>query len=309
MATSSSEPNAGKLQIVNNVINFVNIYYRGIEVGHIDEAKDWIRDYYKQLLPQRLKEQVDSFEVKLYMLAKERVELPFMIDIVLDAAQLQRLYTLIIVEPRASLSISCRCMGAPGQNASHIRVSETYVADEGYYSSEAVTLWRKEVEVEDYYYYSLESHAYARVLQKNLFSAKHKLVEENFVLRGSYSRVELQVGNLVLSGKMLIRESAEILGSHNSVNLKTKLFVRRGEIDNYMLIRALGKHNRGYSDCDEYVVGKQAKLRTIPELYSADPSNELMHEARLGRIKRKEVEYLLARGLSPREVLYALLLS
>ena len=309
MATKSSEPRAGRLEIVDNVINFVNSYYPGVELGRVEDAGDWIRDYYKQLLPSELASRVDDFDVKLYMLVKRKIDLPFAIDIILDSAQVQRLYTLFIVEPKASANISCHCAGAPGQHASHVRVSEIYVKDEGFYVNESMTAWRKEVRVEDHYYYSVGSRAYVRIVQRNLLAAEEKVVEENFLVNGSHSKIELLVSNLLLRGRMVLRETAELRGSKNSVRIKTKLFARRGEIDNYTIIRAYGKHNRGYSACDEYVVGRSAKLRTVPELYSEDPSNELMHEARLGRIKRKEIEYLLARGLSPREVLYALLLG
>jgi hypothetical protein len=62
-----------------------------------------------------------------------------------------------------------------------------------------------------------------------------------------------------------------------------------------------GKHSRGHVDCTEIVQGNGAKASAIPRLFVVEESAKLTHEAAIGNIDRRQMETLMARGLSERE--------
>lgn len=58
---------------------------------------------------------------------------------------------------------------------------------------------------------------------------------------------------------------------------------------------------RGHIDCVEIVKGKDARASAIPRLLVTDDRAKLTHEAAIGSVDKKQVETLMARGLSEEE--------
>lgn len=58
---------------------------------------------------------------------------------------------------------------------------------------------------------------------------------------------------------------------------------------------------RGHVDCIEIVKGKEARASAIPRLVVVDDRAKLTHEAAIGSVDKKQVETLMARGLSEEE--------
>jgi Fe-S cluster assembly scaffold protein SufB len=62
-----------------------------------------------------------------------------------------------------------------------------------------------------------------------------------------------------------------------------------------------GAHSRGHIDCMEIVQGKQAVASALPRLRVVDDTAKLTHEAAIGSVDKKQVETLMARGLTEQE--------
>lgn len=62
-----------------------------------------------------------------------------------------------------------------------------------------------------------------------------------------------------------------------------------------------GAHSRGHIDCMEIVQGKQAVASAVPRLRVVDDTAKLTHEAAIGSVDKKQVETLMARGLTEQE--------
>jgi len=62
-----------------------------------------------------------------------------------------------------------------------------------------------------------------------------------------------------------------------------------------------GAHSRGHVDCMEIVQGKQAIASAVPRLRVVDDTAKLTHEAAIGSVDKRQVETLMARGLSEQE--------
>ena len=64
--------------------------------------------------------------------------------------------------------------------------------------------------------------------------------------------------------------------------------------------RSRSEKARGHVDCMEIVQG-QAKARAIPIVRVFHPEAKVTHEAAIGSVDKKELETLMARGLSPEQ--------
>jgi uncharacterized protein len=58
---------------------------------------------------------------------------------------------------------------------------------------------------------------------------------------------------------------------------------------------------RGHVDCVEIVKGKDARVSAVPRLLVTDYRAKLTHEAAIGSVDKKQVETLMARGLTEEE--------
>ena len=58
---------------------------------------------------------------------------------------------------------------------------------------------------------------------------------------------------------------------------------------------------RGHVDCVEIVKGKDARVSAVPRLFVTDDRAKLTHEAAIGSVDKKQVETLMARGLTEEE--------
>ncbi|MGE5248317.1 MAG: SufB/SufD family protein, partial [Verrucomicrobiota bacterium] len=58
---------------------------------------------------------------------------------------------------------------------------------------------------------------------------------------------------------------------------------------------------RGHVDCVEIVRGRHARASAVPRLQVVDDRAKLTHEAAIGSVDKKQVETLMARGLTERE--------
>lgn len=62
-----------------------------------------------------------------------------------------------------------------------------------------------------------------------------------------------------------------------------------------------GAYSRGHIDCMEIVQGKKALASAVPKLQVVDETAKLTHEAAIGSVDKRQIETLMARGLSEQE--------
>ncbi|HZO99238.1 MAG TPA: SufD family Fe-S cluster assembly protein [Terriglobia bacterium] len=62
---------------------------------------------------------------------------------------------------------------------------------------------------------------------------------------------------------------------------------------------------RGHVDCVEIIKGKDARASAIPKLLVVDDRAKLTHEAAIGSVDKKQIETLMARGLTEEEAVDA----
>ena len=99
-----------------------------------------------------------------------------------------------------------------------------------------------------------------------------------------------------------VRESLHLNGKYASGTAKSRIILVdqafgnvRGEIEGN------ASYTRGHIDCQEIVHGQGAKALSTPQISVKNPLARITHEAAIGRINKKELETLMARGLSEKE--------
>lgn len=99
-----------------------------------------------------------------------------------------------------------------------------------------------------------------------------------------------------------ITEELNLNGSFSSGIAKTIVFSTDSSSAK-IINKAYGNapYSKGHIECNEIVKGNNVRVGTIPELYVMDEKAELTHEASIGRINLKQLETLMAKGLSEEE--------
>ncbi len=100
-----------------------------------------------------------------------------------------------------------------------------------------------------------------------------------------------------------IKESASLEGEGSRAVLTTHIAVRdeaRAEIYNELIARA--PYSRGHVDCKEIIQGKGV-ARAVPVVEVHHPKAHVTHEAAIGSVDSKQLQTLMARGLSEDEAI------
>jgi len=95
-----------------------------------------------------------------------------------------------------------------------------------------------------------------------------------------------------------IRESATLLGENAKAVLRSRIAARdetKAEVYNRITAKAAGSF--GHVDCTEILQGN-GKVKAYPEVEVLHPLARVTHEANLGGVDNRQLETLMARGLS-----------
>lgn len=102
--------------------------------------------------------------------------------------------------------------------------------------------------------------------------------------------------------RIMIKESLYLNGEYSRGLVKSRVVLQdRAEAEFTGEAVGAAPFARGHIDCTEILRGTEAKAVTVPKLTVIDERAKLTHEAAIGRINMKELETLMARGLSEDE--------
>jgi len=96
-----------------------------------------------------------------------------------------------------------------------------------------------------------------------------------------------------------VRESLHLNGPYAAGTAKSRIVLVDNAFGNVLgEITGNAPHTRGHVDCHEIVQGEGAKAISTPKISVEHPLARVTHEAAIGRINKKELETLMARGLT-----------
>jgi Fe-S cluster assembly scaffold protein SufB len=102
--------------------------------------------------------------------------------------------------------------------------------------------------------------------------------------------------------KIRVKESL-FLNGENARGLAKSRIVAADACESEVIGEAVGNapNARGHVDCVEIIQGAHARVSAIPRLVVSDECAKLTHEAAIGSVDKKQVETLMARGLTEEE--------
>lgn len=102
--------------------------------------------------------------------------------------------------------------------------------------------------------------------------------------------------------RIVVKESIYLEGAHSRGLAESRIVVTdQAESEVVGEIVGSGPFARGHVDCMEVIQGKEARASAVPRLRVIEETAKLTHEAAIGSIDKKQVETLMARGLSEAE--------
>jgi uncharacterized protein len=102
--------------------------------------------------------------------------------------------------------------------------------------------------------------------------------------------------------RIVVKESIYLNGE-NARGLAKSRIVSSDHCRSEVIGEVIGNapYARGHIDCVEIIKGKDARASAIPRLVVVDDRAKLTHEAAIGSVDKKQVETLMARGLTEDE--------
>ena len=102
--------------------------------------------------------------------------------------------------------------------------------------------------------------------------------------------------------KIEVRESIHLNGAYASGIAKSRIVLKDKSFGNVLgEVEGNAPNSRGHIDCYEVVQGEKARAVSTPKISVKDSRSRVTHEAAIGRINKKELETLMARGLTEEE--------
>ena len=98
-----------------------------------------------------------------------------------------------------------------------------------------------------------------------------------------------------------IRETGHLTGDYSRGVLTSRVAVRdQAKADVYNKLTASGSYARGHVDCTE-IIQDNGRVSATPIVEVSNPKAHITHEASLGSVDSKQLQTLMARGLTENE--------
>lgn len=214
----------------------------------------------------------------------------------------QNVHNIIVVEEGAQVNIISGCATAEGAtDAAHLGISEYYVEKGGSLTFTMIHNWGDDVVVRPR---SAGVVAEGGTFVNNyvlLHRVKDVTMYPTISLNGQgavarfNSVIVAPEGSFVDTGTRLLLNAPNTRGEMIARTLTTG-----GTIINRGFIGGHAAPAKGHLECMGLILGG-GRIYSIPELDADVDGVELSHEAAVGKIAQKEIEYLMARGLDERE--------
>ena len=101
--------------------------------------------------------------------------------------------------------------------------------------------------------------------------------------------------NFKINDKILLE------GKNARAEILSKAMSNGGNIITKAHIKGKGKDTRGHMECNGLLFNKKGNIHAIPELEANNPKTNLSHEAGIGSISERELNYLMARGIDEKK--------
>ena len=214
---------------------------------------------------------------------------------------LQKILMDIDVGKNSKLSVLSHCIFPKTQGIKHVMDAKIRIRDGASYSYEERHIHGKDGGIEVYPKAIVELDKGAR------FKAEFELIKGRVgaididyeIIANEDSVVELMSKvSGIEDDKIKINESCKLVGERARGVLNSRVAVRnRARADVYNKMIATAPYARGHVDCKE-IVQDNGIANAVPIVEVRNPRAHITHEAAIGSVDTKQMETLMARGLS-----------
>jgi Fe-S cluster assembly scaffold protein SufB len=214
---------------------------------------------------------------------------------------IQRIIMDVDIKKDARISLLSHCVFPYAIDVQHIMDAQIHIGEGAEYSYFEKHVHSPSGGVKVY------PRAKVQVDKKGLFKTEFELI------RGRVGLIDIDYEcscdaeavldmNTRISGReddiIKVREIGHLVGEHSKGVLTSKIAVRnRARAEVYNELTATAAYARGHVDCKE-IVQDQGIVSAVPIVKVEHPKAHITHEAAIGSVDNKQLETLMARGLS-----------
>lgn len=305
---------------VKSAVSELGVVYLGIEEAlHSKKYSKMLRDHFMKLIKPTdhkfaaLHGAVWSGGSFVYIPRGVTVEFPLQSYFRFNAPGAGQFeHTLIIVDEGANLHFIEGC-SAPKYNVANLHAGcvEIFVAKNAKVKYSTVENWSKNM-------YNLNSKR--AIVEEGgsmewvtgSFGSHVSMLYPMTILKGDNSRAEYTGVSFASATQDLdTGVKTHHIGKNTSSIINAKSIAKGGgknTFRNLLIIDEGAENAKSYTDCQSLILDSNSHSNTIPRFEINCNSADIAHEANIGKINEKEIQYLLTRGIS-RDAARALIVS
>lgn len=247
----------------------------------------------------------DGLEIHLVLEKNTKVKHPVQMCFgMLPKKGIQRINMDVVIEEHASIDVIAHCTFPNAVDVQHLMNATLTIKDHASYSyfERHVHGPQSGITVIPKAKISLGSHA-RYTTDFELLKGRVGLIDIDYETTcAAYSTLEMNARiNATHSDVVKIREVGHLNGDHAHGVLLSRVAVRdTAEASVFSELTASAAFARGHVDCKE-IVQDHGKVSAVPIVKVNHPKAHITHEASLGSVDSKQLQTLMARGLSEDE--------
>ncbi|MFB0563985.1 MAG: SufD family Fe-S cluster assembly protein [Candidatus Lokiarchaeia archaeon] len=247
------------------------------------------------------KETESGVDIKLMVEKGKIIENPVHLCFgVLPREGVQEINIKVIIEQGAGVRLLAHCVFPNAMKVVHKMIADIEVSDSAYY------------EYNEVHFHGLTGGIQVIPKAKIKVGSNSRLVTNFSLLKGRVGDFDLDYQSEILDNSILemvakiygygddrikIKEAGRLSGRASRGLIKSRIAVKdnaQSEVINELI--ATAPDARGHVDCIEIIQGN-AQAKAIPIVNVTNELAKVTHEAAIGRVDKKQVETLMARGL------------
>ncbi|MFP4531965.1 MAG: SufB/SufD family protein [Desulfobacterales bacterium] len=284
----------------------------GLEMLSISEAlekHDWLKDYmWQHLSPEKdaYTEQATQMPYNGYFIhagpgAKIAQPIQSCLYMAEDGA-VQNVHNIVIAEENSEMHIITGCATAShAMSGLHLGVSEFYVKKGAVVQFTMIHDWGEEVNVRP---------------RTAIYVEEGGVIVSNYISLRPVGSLEMNPLTILDGAGAVARFNSILVATHDSwLDVGSRVMLNHPDTRAEIISRGItaggtiiargelvGKVAgcKGHLECKGLIL-KDGLMRAIPELQGYVPGVDMSHEAAVGKIDQREIEYLMARGLDEDE--------
>lgn len=271
------------------------------DIRMINDERLWsLVDYHDEIIND-IKNVEEKNEVGgLYAVFEKDIILPFQSCMILSNDVVQKLHHLIIVKENVNATMITGCTTRTGEiGGEHRSITEIIVGDNATLNYTMIHDWGKNTKV------------YPRTFVK---LGKNSKIIYNYVNLHPVSNVK-SISKIITDEKSVVSSNSLVYVMNSDIDINTIIelgkkangkIIMKGVFDEGRLIsrgKIVGKYESiGHNECDVLML-KDGEVKSIPELVAYSKDAQMSHEAAIGKLSEKEIEYLMTRGMTKDEAI------